>query len=128
MEIDKAQLLDMLSRLPRVERMVKLRALYKLTQAAVAEIAGVTRTTVSNWEDEKGNGHQPGKIARHRMATYYGLPTYVFTDDWGQPEVRRQKQPRRGAPKEPVRVEGTTTITLPDPDPLPQSPLVKRLG
>lgn len=89
MEMTRDGLLAFLREKPRHERIAALRSLYRLSQAGLANVAGVARGTVSTWEApvhdlEDGRGHEPGKIARQRMSAFFGLPAYVFSDDWGE--------------------------------------------
>lgn len=121
MEIDREQLLARLRESTRPERIVMLRALYSLSQEGLASIADVARTTVSTWEtpleQETGRSHEPGKLARQRMGTFFNLPAYVFSDEWGkEPEYAKSRR-RKSPPEEP-------TIRVPAPN----QPAVKRIG
>lgn len=136
MEIEREDLLEKLEKQPRHERIVTLRSLYKLSQAGLANIAGVQRGTVSTWEaptheQAGGRGHEPSKMSRTRMATYFDLPAYVFTDDWGTGSVSHgggrggRPRPRKSPDNEPViRVP---TPSEPEKEKAPPEN-VKRLG
>jgi transcriptional regulator with XRE-family HTH domain len=105
MKLTKDQLVDMLRGQTRQERVVTLRGLYGLSQTQLANIAKVARGTVSTWEApvpdvEGGRGHEPSKTARSRLAAYFNLPAYVFTDEWGDPHVARKRKRRRPPPPE----------------------------
>lgn len=143
MEIEREDLLKRLEKQPRHERIVTLRSLYKLSQAGLANIAGVQRGTVSTWEaptheQEGGRGHEPSKMSRTRMATYFDLPGYVFTDEWGAGAISagggRGGRPRdRKSPKnEPVlRVPTPNEPAKKKEEPKEEKappPHVKRLG
>jgi transcriptional regulator with XRE-family HTH domain len=119
MELDREQILDVLRSKPRHERIVTLRSLYNLNQTGLAKIANVRRGTVSTWESptveaDGGRGHEPGKMARSRMATFFNVPAYVFTDEWGDPGVARRRVP-------PPRKISDAGISVP-------APIVKRIG
>lgn len=135
MEIEREDLLEMLKKQPRHERIVTLRSLYKLSQAGLANIADVQRGTVSTWEAEEhhtegGRGHEPSKIARTRMAAYFDLPGYVFTDEWGAGAVSEgggrggRPRARKSPDKEPV----IRVPTPSEPDKKAPAPGVKRIG
>jgi DNA-binding transcriptional regulator YiaG len=136
MEIERDDLLRKLREQPRHERIVTLRALYKLSQAGLANVAGVLRGTVSTWEapthdTQGGRGHEPSKMARTRMATYFDLPAYVFTDEWGKGSVSAGKG-RGGPPTKSGAPKREPVIRVPAPgkvkDDTPPPPNVKRLG
>jgi transcriptional regulator with XRE-family HTH domain len=96
--MDRERLLALLKAQPRHERIATLRSLYDLSQKGLANVAKVARGTVSTWEAptveaDGGRGHEPGKMARNRMAAYFGIPAYVFTDEWGSPT----RQSKRGS-------------------------------
>jgi len=118
-ELSKEDLLALLKSKPRPDRIAALRSLYKLSQAGLARVAGVKRTTVSSWEAPYGRGewgHEPGKMARQRMATFFGLPAYVFSNEWeGEPANQGGRPRKQSHPQEP-------TIQVPVPT------YVKRIG
>jgi DNA-binding XRE family transcriptional regulator len=124
MDMDRGQILNLLRGLPRHERTTTLRSLYNLSQDQLASICGVRRGTISTWEQEVmevdgGRGHEPSKACRIRMGAYFGLPSSVFSDEWGTP-TRQSEKKERGRKKGPVE-----TINVPPPVFEPQN--VKRL-
>jgi transcriptional regulator with XRE-family HTH domain len=121
LKLNREQLMDLLFTKPRNERIATLRSLYNLNQKALGGIANVHRGTVSLWERE-GEDYGPGKMARSRMSTYFNLPPYVFTDEWGAPEVRKDRRKRKAPPTLHKALE------VPPPNPFHEEEPVKRIG
>lgn len=62
------------------ENIIKLRKIFNVTQAELAEIAGVSRGAVSQWE---GGFSEPRMGAIERMAACYGLSKMNIIEDGG---------------------------------------------
>lgn len=62
------------------ENIIKLRKIFNVTQAELAEIAGVSRGAVSQWE---GGFSEPRMGAIERMAACYGLSRMNIIEDGG---------------------------------------------
>lgn len=68
---------------PLPQRIITLRSLFNLSQADMAEMLGVERNTISNWEAGVGNPRrvQPSHKARRALAYVFDLPASLFVDD-----------------------------------------------
>lgn len=73
----------------------KLRDIFDLTQADLAEVAGVTKNAVSQWENGRA---EPRMGAIERMATCYGLRKSYLIEDGGMDQIDPlTKKPRKAA-------------------------------
>nr|UVX44794.1 MAG: CI repressor [Bacteriophage sp.] len=72
----------------------KLREVFDLTQADLAEVAGVTKNAVSQWENGRA---EPRMGAIERMAACYGLRESYLIEDGGMdqidPVTRKPRKP-----------------------------------
>ena len=92
----------------------KLRDIFNLTQADLAEVAGVTKNAVSQWENGRA---EPRMGAIERMAACYGLRKSFLIEDRGMDQVDPvTKKPRRPAyiPQGamPIYSSGEATVPL----------------
>lgn len=62
------------------DNIIKLRRIYDITQSQLAEIAGVSRGAVSQWE---GGFSEPRMGAVERIASYFGLRKSNIIEDGG---------------------------------------------
>ncbi|HIS39919.1 MAG TPA: helix-turn-helix domain-containing protein [Candidatus Aphodovivens avistercoris] len=75
----------------------KLREIFDLTQADLAEVAGVTKNAVSQWENGRA---EPRMGAIERMAACYGLRKSYLIEDGGMDQV----DPVTRKPRKPVYI------------------------
>lgn len=68
------------------ENIIKLRTLSTLTQEEFGEIAGVSRSAVSQWE---GGFSEPRMGAIEKLAKHFGIPKSWLIEDYGMNGVIR---------------------------------------
>lgn len=79
------------------ENIKKLRFLFDLTQQDLAEVAGVTKNAVSQWENGRA---EPRMGAIERMAQCYGLSKSHIIEDGGMDDIDpKTKKPRSAIPR-----------------------------
>jgi transcriptional regulator with XRE-family HTH domain len=64
--------------IPLNEKLRELRDALNLSLEEVAKVAGVTKTTISNWEAGKG---EPGHSQLQKLAKYYRVRAAYFFDE-----------------------------------------------
>lgn len=92
----------------------KLREVFDLTQADLAEVAGVTKNAVSQWENGRA---EPRMGAIERMAACYGLRKSYLIEDGGMDQIDPvTRKPRKPAyipdGAIPVYSSGEATVPL----------------
>ena len=87
----------------------RLREIFDLTQADLAEVAGVTKNAVSQWENGRA---EPRMGAIERMAACYGLRKSYLIEERGMdqidPVTRKPRKPQ-GFPANAIPVRPSTT-------------------
>lgn len=92
----------------------KLREIFDLTQADLAEVAGVTKNAVSQWENGRA---EPRMGAIERMSACYGLRKSYLIEDGGMDQIdpvtrKPKKQAYRPQGAMPVYSSGEATVPL----------------
>lgn len=91
----------------------KLREIFDLTQADLAEVAGVTKNAVSQWENGRA---EPRMGAIERMSACYGLRKSYLIEDGGMDQidpVTRKPRASAYAPANAIPVYSSGEATVP---------------
>lgn len=91
----------------------KLREIFDLTQADLAEVAGVTKNAVSQWENGRA---EPRMGAIERMSACYGLRKSYLIEDGGMDQIDPvTRKPRASAyvPANAITVYSSGEATVP---------------
>lgn len=90
---------------------IKLRQTFDVTQEQLANIAGVSRGAVSQWE---GGFSEPRMGAIQRMADHFGIKKSNIIEENGMDEIDPiTKKPRRHIPEGAIRINSTGYATVP---------------
>jgi len=85
-KIEHEELVQRLEGMPLHERLALLRSMRGLSQEKLAKTLGVSRPTISTWEQPplKETHYYPSKMNRNKLAIHFGVPAKCFTNEWGE--------------------------------------------